>query len=55
MSADCVVGGESDFYVSVFEMFPDESGFFSYIRELRPSLFLGLCVVIMFFLLCFHC
>ena len=28
MSADCVVGGESDFYVSVFERFRDESGFF---------------------------
>ena len=55
MSADCVVGRESDFYVGVFEKFRDESGFFSYIRELCPSLFLGLCAVVMFFLLWFYC
>ena len=55
MSAECVVGGESDFYVSVFEKFRDESGFFAYIRELSPSLFLRLCAVVMFFLLCFYC
>ena len=55
MSADCVVGRESDFYFGVFEKFCDESGFFSYIRELCPALFLGLCAVVMFFLLWFYC
>ena len=55
MPADCVVGRESDFYVSVFEKFRDESGFFAYKRELSPSLFLGFCAVVMFFLLWSDC
>ena len=55
MSADCVIGGESDFYLCVFEKFRDESGSFAYIREISPTLFLGLCAVVMFFLLWFYC
>ena len=55
MSADCVIGGESDFYLCVFEKFCDESGSFAYIREISPTLFLGLCAVVMFFLLWFYC